>query len=190
MASLRTGRAFLPQAQALLQAARQARLTARDAATSREFTIGYVEDLVITQAVRQLRHRYPSARIRTRHPEWNDAHALTDRRVDALVARAPLPAMERLRPPGAPPGWRSGSQRADRLRVVRRQARLVAEERTVLILAAGDRRPQLRPDLVTVPIEGIDPVRVVLATRAADANPLINDFLNAWPSDAPAPRGR
>ncbi|MFJ5227813.1 LysR family transcriptional regulator [Streptomyces sp. NPDC088400] len=234
------GRAFLPQAQALLQAAHQARLTARDAATSREFTIGYVEDLVITQAVRQLRHRYPSARIRTRHLEWNDAHALTDRRVDALVARAPLPfPTDRLRLselwaeprvlvvprshrlagkesvrvedlgeeafpqcPSAVPQWNDFARLEPRPDGVPARSApidyesfedkldLVAEERTVLILAAGDRRPQLRPDLVTVPIEGIDPVRVVLATRAADANPLINDFLNAWPSDAPAPRGR
>jgi hypothetical protein len=51
----------------------------------------------------------------------------------------------------------------------------------VLILAAGDRRPQLRPGLTSVPVEGIDPVRVVLATRAADTNPLIDDFRKAWP---------
>ncbi|PPJ26942.1 hypothetical protein C5E45_22195 [Nocardia nova] len=55
-----------------------------------------------------------------------------------------------------------------------------------MILAVGDRRPELRPDLTTVPIEGVDPVRVVPATRVTDTNPLIADFLNAWPSDAVA----
>lgn len=234
------GRAFLPQAQALLRAAQEAELTARAAGTRREFTIGYVEDLVITDAVRRLRHRHPAARIRTRHLEWNDARALTDRRVDALVARAPLPFPDdrlhltelwaeprvlvvatdhrlagkesvsvddladealpqcpnavaqwsdfaRLEPrpdgvaaPSAPIDYESFEDKLD----------LVAEARTVLILAAGDRRPRLRPDLTTVPIEGIDPVRVVLATRAADTNPLISDLLNAWPSHVPAPRGR
>lgn len=230
------GRAFLPQAQALLHAAHQAERTARAAATSSEFTIGYVEDLVITPAVRRLRRRNPQARIRTRHLEWNDAHALTDRRVDALVARAPLPfPADSLRLtelgaeprvlvvptdhrlagkesvtvddlgdevlpqcPNAVPQW-SDFARPDG--VAARSAPidyesfedklgLVAEARMILILAAGDRRPQLHPDLTTVPIEGIDPVRIVLATRTADANPLINDFLNAWPSDAIAPGGR
>ncbi|MCA1221745.1 LysR family transcriptional regulator [Streptomyces sp. 8L] len=233
------GRAFLPQAQALLRAARQAELTARDAGASREFTVGYVEDLVITHAVRRLRERHPAVRIRTRHLDWNDAHALADRRVDALVARSPLPfpadrlrltelhteprvlvvpkdhrlaaresvtiddlggeplpecqdavpgwsGFARLEPrpdgvpaPSAPAGYESFEDKLD----------LVAEARSVLILAAGDRRPRLRPDLTTVPIEGIDPVRVVLATRAADANPLISDFLDAWPSNAPGSPG-
>jgi DNA-binding transcriptional LysR family regulator len=233
------GRAFLPQAQALLQAARQAEATARDAGGPREFTIGYVEDLVITHAVRQLRHRHPTARIRTRHLEWNDAHALTDRRVDALVARAPLPfPTDRLRLtelwaeprvlvvstdhrlagkesvtvddlgdevfpqcPSAVPQWSDFARLEPRPDGVPPRSApidyesfedkldLVAEARTVLILAAGDRRPQLRPDLTTVPIEGVDPARIVLATRAADTHPLITDFTNAWPSDALVPRG-
>ncbi|MBU3062345.1 LysR family transcriptional regulator [Nocardia sp. NEAU-G5] len=231
------GHAFLPQAQALLDAAHQAELTARDAATPREFTIGYVEDLVITHAVRQLRHRHPTARIRTRHLAWNDAHALPDRRVDALVARAPLPfPVDRLhltelwaeprvlvvptthrlagkesvtvddlgdevlpQCPSAVPQWSEFARLEPRPDGVPARSApidyesfedkldLVAEERMVLILAAGDRRPQLRPGLTTVPIEGIDSVRVVLATRATDANPLIDDLRNAWPSDAPSP---
>ncbi|MFB8281557.1 LysR family transcriptional regulator [Nocardia colli] len=231
------GRAFLPQAQALLQAAQHAERTARDAATPPEFTIGYVEDLVITHAVRQLRHRNPKARIRTRHLDWNDARALPDRRVDAMVARAPLPfRADHLRLtqlwseprvlvvpighrlagkesvtvddlgdevlpqcPNAVPQWSDFARLEPRPDGVAARSApigyesfedkldLVAEERTVLILAAGDRRPQLRPDLTTVPIEGIDPVRVVLATRASDTNPLITDFLNTWPSGPAAP---
>ena len=227
------GRAFLPRAQALLQAAHDAEVAARDAAAPHQLTIGYVEDLVITHAVRRLRHRHPTARIRTRHLEWNDARALTDRRVDALVARAPLPfPTERLRLtelwseprvlvvpadhrlagkesvtvddlgdevfpqcPGAVPEWSDFARLEPRPDGVAARSApidyesfedkldLVAEGRTVLILAAGDRRPQLRPGLTTVPVEGIDPVRVVLATRAADANPLIDDFLDAWPSE-------
>ncbi|MCS7477090.1 LysR family transcriptional regulator [Umezawaea endophytica] len=85
------GRAFLPQARAALQAAHQAVLTARAAAGAREISIGYVEDIVITPAVRHLRHRHPDALVRTRHLDWHDAGALQERRVDALVARVPLP---------------------------------------------------------------------------------------------------
>jgi len=51
------GKAFLPQAQALLHAARQAALTARAYAPAGRVIIGYVEDLVITPAVRELRRR-------------------------------------------------------------------------------------------------------------------------------------
>jgi DNA-binding transcriptional LysR family regulator len=85
------GSAFLPQARALLDAAKQAALTARAAAPPRTITIGYVADLVITPAVRELRRRFPDAQVRTRHLSWKDAHALPERRVDALVTRLPLP---------------------------------------------------------------------------------------------------
>nr|WP_221381597.1 LysR family transcriptional regulator [Actinoplanes polyasparticus] len=85
------GAAFLPQAQQLLHGARQAILTARSAAPARTITIGYAEDLVITPAVRDLRRRHPGAHIRARHLDIQDADALLDRQVDALVTRTPLP---------------------------------------------------------------------------------------------------
>ncbi|MFB9471413.1 LysR family transcriptional regulator [Nonomuraea salmonea] len=85
------GAAFLPRAQALVHAAQQAALTARSAAPQRTITIGYVEDLVISPAVRDLRRRHPGAHVRTRHLDWDETTALPERRVDALVARTPLP---------------------------------------------------------------------------------------------------
>ncbi|KQW10833.1 LysR family transcriptional regulator [Streptomyces sp. Root369] len=85
------GERFLPRAQALLQAARQAELVAREQAETERIAIGYVEDLVITAAVRELRRRHPDAEIATRHLSCRDVGALSDRRVDALIARAPLP---------------------------------------------------------------------------------------------------
>ena len=85
------GAAFLPQAQALLHSAQQAVRAARAAAPPRTITIGYVEDLVITPAVRDLRRRHPDAHVRTRHLHWDETRALPDGRVDVLVARTPLP---------------------------------------------------------------------------------------------------
>lgn len=85
------GAAFLPQAQALLHTAHQAMRTARAAAPPHAITIGYADDLVVTPAVRDLRHGHPGAHVRTRHLDWNDADALSGGRVDALVARTPLP---------------------------------------------------------------------------------------------------
>lgn len=85
------GERFLPQARALLQAARQAELTVREQAETEHITIGYVEDLVITAVVQELRRRHPDAEISTRYLSCRDVDALTDRRVDALIARAPLP---------------------------------------------------------------------------------------------------
>ncbi|MBM2623823.1 LysR family transcriptional regulator [Actinoplanes sp. LDG1-06] len=85
------GEAFLPRAQLLLQAARQAELAVRQHSGAERITIGYVEDLVITAAVRELRRRRPHAEILTRHLKCRDVGALTDKRVDALIVRAPLP---------------------------------------------------------------------------------------------------
>ncbi|MGW2683427.1 LysR family transcriptional regulator [Streptomyces sp. NPDC001414] len=85
------GERFLPQARALLQAARRAELTVREQAETEHITIGYVEDLVITAVVQELRRRHPDAEISTRYLSCRDVDALPDRRVDALIARAPLP---------------------------------------------------------------------------------------------------
>lgn len=57
------GRTFLPRGQALLQAARQAELAVREQTQTERIAIGYVEDLVITAAVRELRRHHPDAEI-------------------------------------------------------------------------------------------------------------------------------
>jgi DNA-binding transcriptional LysR family regulator len=226
------GHAFLPQAQALLDAAHRATLAARAAAPANAITIGYVEDLVVTPAVRELRRRHPDAQVRTRHLSWQDTHALPERRVDALVARRPLPfptdhlhvtllyeeprilvvpashpladsasvtledlgeqkfvacnstaAIWSMTPPpeshpadgppqigpGPGPGPGPDDSYEDKLE-------LVANGHAIGILPAGDRRSTLRADLATVPLKGIDPCEVVLATRANDRNPLITTF--------------
>jgi len=85
------GAAFLPQAQRLLHDAGRAVQAAVAAAPARTITIGYADDLVVTPAVRNLRHRFPDAHVRTRHLAAQDAVALLDRRVDAMVTRTPLP---------------------------------------------------------------------------------------------------
>jgi len=85
------GKAFLPQAQQLLRAAHLATATARAYAPVPRIVIGYVEDLIITPAVHDLRRRHPGARIDTRHLDCQEMAVLTEGRVDVLVARAPLP---------------------------------------------------------------------------------------------------
>ncbi|MFJ9036763.1 LysR family transcriptional regulator [Streptomyces sp. NPDC102406] len=87
----RAGQSFLPRAQSLLQAARQAEQAVRAHAETQRIAIGYVEDLVITPAVRELRRSCPDAEIATRYLSCRDVGALSDKRVDALIARAPLP---------------------------------------------------------------------------------------------------
>lgn len=207
------GRAFLPQAQGLLHAARQAELTARSASPQQAITIGYVADLVITEAVRELRRRHPDARVSTRHLTWQDTHALPELRVDALVARLPLPfppdqlrvtvlydeprvlvvptshpfagkesvtlddlADEQLVACASSPTIWSGSLESSLDDSFEDKLEVVADGRAIAILPAGDRRPTLRADLATVPVHGIDPCQVVLATRADDPNPLVSTF--------------
>ncbi len=220
------GAAFLPRAQTLLHSAQQAVHTARSAAPARAITVGYIEDLVITPAVRDLRRRHPDAHVRTRHLDWNEAGALLDRRVDALIARTPLPipvdglrvtvlyeeprallvpATHRLasrksvtpadfadeplvacagmaavwtgfwrldpRPDGkrAPAGPMLVETFEDKLEVV-------ADGHAIALVPADDRRCTLRDDLTTVPVDGIEPCEVVVATRADDHNPLLAHF--------------
>ena len=207
------GEAFLPAAHALLHAADQARLTARAAAPPHSITIGYVADLTITPAVRELRRRNPDARISTRHLTWQDAHLLPERRVDALVTRMPLPfptaplrvtvLYEEPRVLVMPTSHRLAGKESvalddlDDEQLVactssptiwsapehigvddsfEDKLELVADGRAIGILSAGDRRSTLRADLVTVPVEGIDPCQVVLATHANDHNPLVAAF--------------
>ncbi|MBO0678734.1 LysR family transcriptional regulator [Mycolicibacterium sp. S2-37] len=83
------GKAFLPEAQALLLAARRAALTARAHAPAGKVAIGYVEDLVITPAVRELRRLHPDADISTHHLKCSEQQAFAEGRVDVLVARDP-----------------------------------------------------------------------------------------------------
>ena len=85
------GAAFLPQAHRLLHSAQRAVLTARAAGPGHTITIGYADDLIVTPAVRDLRHRYPDAHVRTRHLGSQDAGTLLDGEIDALVIRTPLP---------------------------------------------------------------------------------------------------
>ena len=83
------GRAFLPDAKSLVNAAQQATLAARG--TGPALTIGHVGDLVVTPVVLELRRHFPAAVIRTRHLTWQEPPALLNGRVDALVTRLPLP---------------------------------------------------------------------------------------------------
>ncbi|HEX6347305.1 LysR family transcriptional regulator [Umezawaea sp.] len=65
---------------------------------------------------------------------------------------------------------------------------VVADGRAVALVAANDRRLTARDDVVTVAVEGIEPCRVVAATRSRDDNPLVEDFhrsagtLRAYPT--------
>jgi DNA-binding transcriptional LysR family regulator len=211
------GQAFLPRAQALLQAARQAELAVREQAETERITIGYVEDLVITAAVRELRRHHPHAEIATRHLSCRDVGALSDKRVDALIGRAPLPlaADKVLTTPLYEEPRRlvvpRGHPLADRVSVTSEELageqaapcafettdwtsyqllgpdvpplesyedklELVASGRAIAVLPVGDLRSSIRPDLVTVPIEGAPPSRVVVVSRRSDPNPMIRSF--------------
>jgi DNA-binding transcriptional LysR family regulator len=211
------GQAFLPRAQALLQAARQAELAVRDQVETERITIGYVEDLVITAAVRELRRRHPHAEIATRHLSCRDVGALSDQHVDALIGRAPLPlAVDEVltTPLYSEPRMLvvpRGHPWADRASVTSEELagekaapcafetadwtsyqllgpdvpptesyedklELVASGRAIAVLPVGDLRSSLRADLVTVPITGAPPSRVVVVSRKGDPNPMIRSF--------------
>jgi DNA-binding transcriptional LysR family regulator len=85
------GEAFLPRAKALLRSAAQATAAVRAAATPSRITIGYTAGVIVTPAVRELRHRYTDADVHTLYLPWDEPRAaLLDHRVDAVVCRLPL----------------------------------------------------------------------------------------------------
>jgi len=173
------GEAFLPEALGVLSAARAAAASARAAAVPERIIVGHVAALLVTPAVRALRAARPHAEVRTLHLGWREPRpALLARRVDVAVARLPFPTEGlRIRP------------LYDELRVllVARDHRLagrssirladIADSGTaVALVTASIRHGQLRPDLTTVPLEDVAPVPVVLAHRADDRRPLIDEF--------------
>ncbi|MFD3470653.1 LysR family transcriptional regulator [Streptomyces sp. NPDC058682] len=223
------GQRFLPHAQALLQAARQAELAVREQAETEHIAIGYVEDLVITAAVRELRRRHPNAEITTRYLSCRDVGSLSDKRVDALIARAPLPlasddvfttplyeeprmlvvprghpladrpsvtAEELAGEEAAPCAFETADWTSYRIlgadvppiESYEDKLELVASGRAIAVLPVGDRRSSLRPDLVTVPIEGSPPSQVVLVSRKGDPNPMIRSLQLVAQAVLPAPR--
>ncbi|MFE3164070.1 LysR family transcriptional regulator [Streptomyces sp. NPDC059224] len=211
------GQRFLPQARALLRAARQAELAVREQAETERISIGYVEDLVITAVVRELRRRHPDAEITTRYLSCRDVGALPDKHVDALIARAPLPlptddvvtsplyeeprmlvvprghplagrtsvtAEELAGEEAAPCAFETADWTSYRIlgagvppiESYEDKLELVASGRAIAVLPVGDRRSSLRPNLVTVPVEGAPPSQVVLASRRGDLNPMIRNL--------------
>jgi hypothetical protein len=53
---------------------------------------------------------------------------------------------------------------------------VIAAGEAVAIIAADLGSHNYRPDLTTVPLAGVEPSHVVLATRAADRGRLVADF--------------
>lgn len=53
---------------------------------------------------------------------------------------------------------------------------LIASGQAVAIVSAGLRADHLRPDLTTIPLDGVEPAHVVLATRAGERSRLVAAF--------------
>ncbi|HEV7907840.1 MAG TPA: LysR family transcriptional regulator [Pseudonocardiaceae bacterium] len=213
------GEVFLPRAKALLRSAAEAAARTRAAAQPSRITIGYITNLIVTPAVRELRRRHPDVEVHTRHLAWNEPRAaLLDHRVDAAVTRLPFPTdqlhvtvlydeprvllvpldhrlagkdsvtlddiadepLPRLPDPAWNAFWRidprpDGSQAPEGplVEAVEDKLELIAAGQAVALVPAGI---SLRPDLTTVPLHGVEPSHVVLATRADDHSRLVAAF--------------
>ncbi|SEG88622.1 DNA-binding transcriptional regulator, LysR family [Actinacidiphila yanglinensis] len=232
------GEVFLPLATALLRSGSEAAARARSAAEPSRVTVGYITNIIVTPAVRELRRKHPDADVHTLHLPWNDARAaLLDHRVDAVVTRLPfataglhvtvlhdeprvllLPHDHRLAgrasatlddiagepmPRATDPAWNAfwrvdprpdGSPAPGGPLVdgVEDKIEFIAAGQAVAIVPVGSGTIGLRPDLTTVPLEGVEPSQVVLATRAGDRGRLVTAFrryaeaLLTGPGPAPA----
>jgi DNA-binding transcriptional LysR family regulator len=215
------GEVFLPRARGLLRSAAQAAAATKAAAQPSRITIGYTPGLIITPAVRLLRHAHPDADVQTLHLEWNEPRAaLVDHRVDAVVTRLPLqtdglhvtilydeprlllvPVDHRLAgkesvtlddiagepiPKMPDPAWNAywridprpdGSPAPDGPLVdaLEDKNELIASGQAVAIVP-GFHGGHGRPDLTTIPLHGIAPGHVVLATRSGDRSRLVAAF--------------
>ena len=216
------GEAFLPRARALLRSAAQATAAARAAAQPTRIVIGYTAGIIVTPAVRNLRHEHPDADVQTLHLDWNEPReTLLARRVDAVVTRLPLqttglhvtilydeprmlmvPAGHRLAgkesvtlddianepvPRFPDPEWSAfwrvdprpdGNPAPDGplVETIEDKNELVAGRQAVAIVPGGLYIGSVRSDLITIPLRGVEPGHVVLATRAADRSRLVAAF--------------
>ncbi|MFI5612588.1 LysR family transcriptional regulator [Amycolatopsis sp. NPDC051903] len=86
------GEVFLPQARALLRTAAQTIASTQAAARPSRLNVGYASGLIVTPAVRELRHLHPDAEVQTLHVAFDDVRAsLLEHRIDAVVSRLPFP---------------------------------------------------------------------------------------------------
>jgi DNA-binding transcriptional LysR family regulator len=216
------GEAFLPRSRALLRAAAAAKAAAVAAAQPSRITIGYTTGIIVTRAVRALRHLHPDAEVQAIHLDWQAPRAaLLDHQVDATVTRLPFPTdglhvtvlydeprrllipldhrlagkesvtlddiaaepMPRLPDPVLSAYWRidprpDGSPAPDGPLVdaLEDKLELIAAGQAVAIVSAGLRADHLRPDLTMIPLHGVEPTHVVLATRADDRSRLVAAF--------------
>ena len=217
------GRVFLPQAKALLRTAAQAVARTKAASRPTRITVGYTTGLIVTPAVREMRHRHPDAEVRALHVAFPDIRAaLLDHRVDAVLGRLPFPTdqlhvtvlydeprvvivpldhrlagkehvtlddiadepLPRLREsdPAWSAYWRIDPRPDGRpapdgpvIDAVEDKFELVAAGQAVVIFV-GDNIKAFRPDLTSIPLQGVDPAQVVLATRADDRSRLVAAF--------------
>src|SRR6478735_5820343 len=177
------GEVFLPLARALLRSADQAAARTRAAAQPSRITIGYTIGLIVTPAVRQLRREHPDADVQTLHLDWNQPReALLDHRVDAVVTRLPLRTAG-LHDPAWNAYWRidprpDGSPAPDGplVEAIEDKNELIAAGQAVAVIPAGIAVGSPRPDLTTIPLDGVEPSHVVLATRAGDRGRLVTAF--------------
>jgi DNA-binding transcriptional LysR family regulator len=216
------GEVFLPLARSLLRDAAQAAARTRAAAQPSRLTVGYMGNIFVTSAVRELRHRHPDADVHVVHLDWNEPRAaLLEHRVDAAVARLPMATdqldvtvlydeprallvpldhhlagkehvtlddiadepLPRVPDPAWNAFWRvdprpDGRPAPDGPLVEDLQDKLeyIASGQAVAIVSAGLRADSYRPGLTTIPLEGVAPSQVVLATRAGDNNRLLAAF--------------
>lgn len=221
------GKVFLPRAKALLRATAQAAAETRAAAEPRRLNVGYMANLYVTPAVREVRRRHPDADVNVVHLAYDETRAaLLERRVDAVVARLPFPtdqlevtvlydeprvllvpldhrlagkesvtlddiADEPLpQVPGADPAWTAFWRIDPRpdgrpapggpvVRALEDKFEFVADGQAVAITAGLQPGQTIRPDITAIPLHGVEPSHVALATRAGEHNRLLTAFRKA-----------
>ncbi|MBO0883641.1 MAG: LysR family substrate-binding domain-containing protein, partial [Mycobacterium sp.] len=206
----------------------------RAATDPSRISIGYTRGVIVTPAVRELRHRHPDADVVVAALGWDEQReALLEHRVDAVVTRLPfrtdklhvtvlyaeprvlvVPLDHRLagkesvtvddiadeplpRVRGSDPAWSAFWRLEPRpdgrpapdgpvIDALDDKFEVIAAGQAVAI-SVGVTGGSLRPDLTTVPLEGVEPSHVVLATRADDRSRLVAAFRKTAQAHLTAP---
>ncbi|WP_433360227.1 LysR family transcriptional regulator [Actinoplanes sp. CA-142083] len=102
------------------------------------------------------------------------------------IAGEPLPRMAA--DPAWNDFWRAGSMATGPvLTSLEDKAELIASGEVVAIVPAGS--ASYRPDLTEIPLHGVEPTHVVLATRTGERGRLLNDLRKAVRANLTAPPG-
>jgi Bacterial regulatory helix-turn-helix protein, lysR family/LysR substrate binding domain len=189
------GEVFLPRARALLRSAAQAAAAAHAVATPSHITIGHTKRDRRRPSRARAAPPTPDAVAGTLHLPWDESRsALLGHQADAVVCRLPLETSglhavilyDEPRVLLVPRDHRLAGMESVTLDDIAGESmprladpmwnEVIAASQAVATVSVGLHAAGMRPGLTAIPLDGVEPGYVVLATRADDRSRLVAAF--------------